>query len=316
MRIAILDDIHDAWRHTAGVRRLRERADVTLFTEPFGSPSKLRGFDALIANRERTHFTRELLGELGGVRLITQTGNHAANIDFAAAEELGILVAQASGGYSIGAAEMAIALALAVMRQIPTTDAALRRGEWPTPSTPILHGKTFGAVGLGRVGAHTARLAQAFGMRVLAWSPRLTAEKAAAAGAEYRELDALLGEADVVSIHVSLTESSRGLIDARRLGLMKPASFLVNTARGPIVVESALVEALRERRISGAGLDVFDQEPLAANHPLTKLDNVVLTPHIGWPTDDGYERFAAAACDVLLDFMDGKEVPRFATHHG
>jgi phosphoglycerate dehydrogenase-like enzyme len=315
MRVAILDDIHDAWRHTAGVRRLRERAEeVTIFTQPFGSPSALRGYDALIANRERTRFTRELLQQLPDVRVIAQTGNHAAHVDFAAAEECGIVIAQASGGYSVGAAELSIGLAVAVMRQIPANDAALRRGEWRTPSTPVLHGKTFGAVGLGRVGGHAARIAAAFGMRVLAWSPRLTDERARAAGAERVELDDLLRQADVVSIHVSLTPESRGLIDARRLALMKPSAVLVNTARGPIVTESALIEALRERRIAGAGLDVFDQEPLPSGHPLTTLDNVVLTPHIGWPTDQGYERFADAAADVLIAFFEGREVPRFAGH--
>jgi phosphoglycerate dehydrogenase-like enzyme len=314
MRVAILDDIHDAWRHTAGIKRLRERAEVVIFTKPFGSPGALRGFDALIANRERTKFTRELFAQLPDVRVIAQTGNHAAHLDFAAAAEHGVVIAQASGGYSIGAAELTIGLAQAVMRKIPACDAALRRGEWLTPLTPILHGKTLGLVGLGRVGRHVAGLAHAFGMRVLAWSPHLTHAAAAAVGVERRELDDLLGASDVVSIHVSLAPTSRGLIDARRLALMKPSAYLVNTARGPIVTEAALVAALREKTIAGAGLDVFDQEPLPRGHPLTTLDNVVLAPHIGWTTDDGYERFAASACDVLLAYLDGRDVPRFAQH--
>lgn len=314
MKIAILDDIHDAWRTTAGVKRLRERAEVTIFTRPFGKPEALRGFDALIANRERTKFTRELFAQLPDVKVIAQTGNHAAHLDFKAAADAGVVIAQASGGYSIGAAELAIGLAQAVMRKIPACDAALRRGEWPTPLTPILHGKTLGLVGLGRVGQHVGRIGKAFGMRVLAWSPRLTDVLAAAGGAERRELDDLLAESDLVSIHVSLAASSRGLIDARRLALMKPSAYLVNTARGPIVTEAALVAALEERRIAGAGLDVFDQEPLPAGHPLTQLDNVVLAPHIGWPTDDGYERFASAAADVLLAYLDGRDFPRFASH--
>lgn len=313
MRVAILDDIHSAWGNTEGVARLRERAEVAIFTEPVPA-AKLRGFDALIANRERTKLTREFLAELGTVRVIAQTGNHAAHIDFAAAEELGIAIAQASGGYSIGAAELAIGLALALMRQIPSSDAAVRAGRWHVPLTPVLHGKTLGLVGLGRVGGHVARLGDAFGMRVLAWSPRLTDERAAAARAERRELDDLLAQADVVSIHVSLAPASRGLIDARRLALMKPTAYLINTARGPIVDERALVAALAERRIAGAGLDVFDQEPLPANHPLTRLDNVVLTPHLGWPTDDGYRRFADSACEALLAFWDGRDYPRFLPH--
>jgi phosphoglycerate dehydrogenase-like enzyme len=314
MRVAILDDTHRAWERTDGVRRLRERAEVVIFTEPFGEPSKLRGFDALIANRERTKLTRELLEQLPDVRVIAQTGNHAAHLDFAAARELGIVIAQASGGYSIGAAELAIALALAVMRRIPANDAAVRRGEWPVPSTPVLHGKTLGIIGLGRVGQHVARLGAAFGMRVLAWSPTLDDARAAAGGAERAELDELLRAADVVSVHVSLAATSRGLIDARRLDLMKPTAYFVNTARGPIVDEPALIAALKHRRIAGAGLDVFDKEPLPPGHPLTRLTNVVLTAHIGWPTDDGYQRFAASAADVLLAYLDGREFPRFKEH--
>jgi phosphoglycerate dehydrogenase-like enzyme len=314
VRVAILDDIHHAWEGTDGVRRLRERAEVRIFTAPFGDPANLRGFDALIANRERTRFTRELLAQLPDVRVIAQTGNHASHIDFAAARDRGITIAQASAGYSIGAAELVFGLAAAVMRQIPANDAAVRRGEWPAPSTPVLHGKTLGIVGFGRVGQHVARIAIAYGMRVVGWSRSLTDAAAAASGAERRELDDLLREADVVTVHVSLAASSRGLIDARRLASMKPTAYLINTARGPIVDEAALVAALAERRIAGAGLDVFDREPLPPGHPLTTLPNVVLTPHIGWPTDDGYQRFAASACDVLLAYVDGRHVPTFEDH--
>jgi phosphoglycerate dehydrogenase-like enzyme len=314
VRIAILDDVHRVWEDTDGVRQLRERAEVQVFTSPFGNPATLRGFDALVANRERTKFTRDLLDQLPDLRVLVQTGNHASHIDFAAARDRGIVVAQASAGYSIGAAELAIALATAVMRQIPATDAAVRRGEWPLPSTPVMHGKTMGIVGVGRVGQHVARIANAFGMRVLGWSRRLTDVTAAEAGVERRELDDLMRESDVISVHVSLAPTSRGIIDARRIGLMKPTAFLINTARGPIVDEAALVAALAEKRIAGAGLDVFDTEPLPVGHPLTKLSNVVLTPHIGWPTDHGYQRFAAAACDVLLAYMDGREFPVFEAH--
>ena len=285
-----------------------------MFTGPFGDPAALRGFDAVIANRERTRFTRTLLERLSDVRVLVQTGNHANHVDFAAARDCGIVVARASAGHSIGAAELTFGLAMAVMRQIPASDAALRRGAWPVPSTPVLHGKTLGVVGLGRIGRHVARIGKAFGMRVAAWSRALTDEAAAGAGAERRELDDLLGGADVVTIHVSLSPSSRGLLDARRIALMKPTAFLINTARGPIVDEAALVDALAAGRIAGAGLDVFDQEPLPPGHPLTTLANVVLTPHIGWPTDDGYQRFAAAACDVLLDYLAGRPVPGFEGH--
>jgi len=315
MRVAILDDIHGAYEGTAGVRRLRERVDVTILTGPFGEPIALRGFDALIANRERTRFTRALLEQLPDLRIVAQTGNHAYHIDLRAAAERGVVVAKASGGFSRGAAELAIGLAIAVMRQIPAADSALKRGEWRTPLTRVLHAKTIGIVGLGRVGRHVARIAQAFEMRVLAWSPRLTNEAAQEAGVERRELDDLLRESDVVSIHAALVPEARGLLDARRIGLMKPTACLINTARGPIVDETALVAALGARLIAGAGLDGFDEEPLPPGHALTKFPNVVLTPHLGWPTDEAYEHFANAAAEVLFAFLDGREVPRFAPDH-
>lgn len=182
-------------------------------------------------------------------------------------------------------------------------DAAVRRGEWLPPSTPVMHGKTFGVVGLGRVGSHVARIAQSFGMHVIAWSRSLTAAKAAEAGVAYLDLDDVLAEADVVSIHVSLNDATRGLIDARRIALMKPTACLVNTARGPIVDEAALLAALDEGRIAGAGLDVFATEPLPPEHPLTRCPNVVLTPHIGFPTDHGYAQFSTAACEALFDYL-------------
>jgi phosphoglycerate dehydrogenase-like enzyme len=311
MRVAILDDIHDVYERTEGVSRLRERVEVFIFREPFRDAAALRGFDALIANRERTRFSRELLMSLPGLKIIIQTGGHANHIDLAAAAERGVVVAKASAGYSIGAAELAIGLAIAAMRQIPKSDRSLKRGVWLTPVTPVLHGKTLGIVGLGGVGRHVARIGGAFGMRVLAWGPRLTETRAIEVGAECCSLDNLMATADVVSIHAALKPESRNLIDSRRLQLMKPTAFLVNTARGPIVDESALVHALSECRIAGAGLDVFDQEPLPPGHPLTKLTNVVLTPHIGWPTDLRYAVFAREAADVALAYLEGRDVPRF-----
>ena len=299
MRVAILDDVHDAYGATSGVRRLREHAEVTIFRKAM--PPELRGFDAMVANRERTRFTRELFEQLPDLRIIAQTGNHAYHIDLDAAAERGVIVARATGGFSHGAAELTIALAMALMRQIPAADAAMRRGEWRTPMTRVLHGKTLGIVGLGQVGGHVAALGRAFGMHVLASGRRSHA----------RELDELMRLSDVVSIHATLSPETRGLIDARRIGLMKPGAYLINTARGAIVDTQALVEALRTQRIAGAGLDVFDEEPLPAGHPLTRLPNVVLTPHLGWPTDEAYGRFAAAAADVLLAYLDGEEVARF-----
>jgi len=315
MRVAILDDIHHAYDATSGVHRLRNSADVRIFTGPFGDPSALRGFDAIIANRERTPFTRQLLQQLPDLRIITQTGNHAYHIDLAAAEELGIIVAKAAGGFCRSAGELAIGLMIAVMRQIPFADREIKSGRWPTPMTHVLRGKTLGIVGLGHVGRHVAKIATAFDMKVLAWGRRLTAEAAIQVGAECSGLDDLLRYSDIVSIHATLSEETRGLIDAKRFELMKPTSFLINTARGPIVDEAALCAALSSGQIAGAGLDVFDKEPLPASHPLTKLPNVVLTSHLGWPTDEMYSQFADAAADILLAYANRKEVPRFVPMH-
>lgn len=311
MKVAVLDDFDGAYETTAGMRRLRQHADVRIFTEPFGEPAALHEFDALVATRERTHFTRQLLEQLPRLRIIAQTGNHAHHIDLHAAAARGIAVAQASGGFSVGAAELAIGLAIAVMRRIPSAHDAIGLGAWPTRLTEVLHEKTLGIIGVGRVGGHVAKLGAAFGMRVLGWSPRLTDAAAVAAGIERRSLPDLLRESDVVSIHATLNSASRGLLDAERIALMKPSAYLINTARGAIVDETALIQALVTRRIAGAGLDVFDQEPLPAPHPLRRLPNVVVTPHIGWNTDEGYARFAASACDVLLGFDEGRDVPRF-----
>lgn len=311
MRVAILDDTHRVYETSAGVRRLREVAEVRIFTEPFGDPAVLRGFDALVANRERTKFTRALLEQLPDVRIIAQTGNHVYHIDMAAAAERGVIIGKAAGGFSRGTAELTFGLAIALTRQIPACDRAVKRGEWRTPTTPVLHGKTLGILGLGRVGRYVSQIANAFGMRVLAWSPRLTEQAAQAVGAERRELDDVIRECDILSVHLKLAPESRGLVDARRIGLMKPTAYLINTARGPIVDEPALAAALAQGRIAGAGLDVFNEEPLPAEHPLTGLSNVILTPHIGWPTDEAYERFADAAADVLLAYYGGGDVPRY-----
>jgi phosphoglycerate dehydrogenase-like enzyme len=315
MRVAILDDIHHAYQSTEGVRRLRQRAEVNIFVEPFGDPSALQGFDAIIANRERTRFTRQLLQQLPDLRIIAQTGNHAYHIDLAAADDLRIIVGKAAGGFSRSAGELAIGLMIAVMRQIPSADRDVRSGRWPTPMTRVLRGKTLGIVGLGHVGSHVAKIANVFEMSVLAWGRRLTSDVAAQAGAEYRELEDLLRSSDVVSIHATLSADTRGLIDAKRLALMKPTAYLINTARGPIVDEAALCAALSSGRLGGAGLDVFDVEPLPPGHPLLSLANVVLTPHLGWPTDEMYAQFANAAADILIAYAEGKEVPHFVAAH-
>jgi phosphoglycerate dehydrogenase-like enzyme len=315
MRVAILDDFHRAYEGTPGVRRLMERSEVHIFTVPFGDPSVLKGFDAIVATRERTKFDRQLLEQLPDLRIIAQTGNHAYHVDLAASEQRQIIVAKATGGFCASAGELTIGLMLAVMRQVPAVDRAMKNGDWPTPMTHVARGKTIGIVGFGNIGRYVAKIADAFGMRVLAWGSRLDPKAASAAGAEWRELDSLLSSSDVVSIHATLSAQTRGLIDARRLGLMKSSAYLINTARGPIVDEASLCATLESGRIAGAGLDVFDQEPLPPAHPLRRLPNVVLTSHLGWPTDEMYAQFADAAADVLLAHLDGREVPRFVADH-
>lgn len=310
MRVAFIDDFHDAYKSTQGVRRLREFSQVEIFTEP-RSPEELRGFDALVATRERTPFTAELFAKLPNLRVIAQTGNHVYHVDLDAAERNGVIIAKASGGFCGAAGELTFGLMMAVMRQIPQVNQAMKKGEWPTPMTHVLNGKTLGIVGFGNIGRYVARIAQAFGMKVIAWGSRLTEEGAREAHVHRRELDDLMRESDVISVHATLSAQTRDLIDTRRLALCKPSAYLINTARAPIVNEAALIAALSEGRLAGAGLDVFDVEPLPVDHPLRSLNNVITTPHLGWPTDEMYEQFASAAADVLRAYQENKEVPQF-----
>jgi phosphoglycerate dehydrogenase-like enzyme len=232
-------------------------------------------------------------------------------VDVEAATARGIVVGKAVGGPGTGAPELTMGLILALLRKIAESDAAMHAGEWPTPLGYELGGKTLGLVGLGNVGGQVARLARAFGPTLLAYSPSLTLERAAQVGCEAVSLEDLLKRSNVVSIHVPLNAGTKGLIDEHRLGLMKPWAFLINTSRGPVVDERALVQALAAGKLAGAALDVYDEEPLPADHPLRKLPNVVLTPHIGWPTDQGFERFAGPAVDVILAYAEGRDFPRF-----
>ena len=314
LRIVVLDDIHRRWHRTAAIAKLRKIADVEVFTDIAPSPSatvkRLRGARVVIANRERTRFTADLFENLPDLELLCNTGAHAAHIDLTAAKAAGVKVLLAPGAdrriSGRSTAELTLALMQAIMRRIPQSERDLRAGRWRQPVGEVLYGKTLGIIGLGRVGSQVARLATAFGMKVLAWSPTLSAARARRSNTNYRELDRLLSEADVVSVHVSLTEESRGLIDAHRLAQLKPTTYVVNTSRGAIVDERALVDVLKKKRIAGAALDVFEQEPLPRNHPLTKLDNVVLTPHIGWPADLTYEQFADDCVNRILSYISGR----------
>ncbi len=318
VRIVVLDDIHRRWPQTRGVAELGRLADVKIFTELARSRPelirRLRGVQIIVANRERTQFTAELFAALPDLELICNTGAHAPHIDMAAARGAGVKVILAPGAHTKisgrSTTELTIALTQAAMRRIPQSDRAIRRGEWPPVIGEVLYGKTLGILGLGRVGSQVARLATAFGMNVIAWSPRLTESRARRSSAAYSRLEPLLRESDVVSVHLSLNERTRGLIDSRRLSLLKRTAYLVNTARGAIVDEHALIRALSQKRIAGAALDVFEREPLAAGHPLTKLTNVVLTPHLGWPADLTYEEFADDCAARITRYLSTRRTER------
>ena len=308
MRVTVLDDYQRAFELTEAIRRLRQKAEVRILTEKLPSDGAvaeaLKGSQAIIPVRERTRFTASLLSALPDLELISQTGNHAYHVDLDAATKRGVVVSLAPGGNST--TELTIGLMLAVMRRIPQSDRAMRRGEWPLVLGYVLKGKTLGILGLGKIGTEVAAIAHAFGMRVVAWGPTLTAERAAKSNAAFVSLEDLLRTADVVSVHLALSEQSKNLLNEARLRLMKKSAYLVNTARGTIVDENALIELLKEKAIAGAALDVFLEEPLPQNHPLLALDNVVLTPHLGWPTDSGFEGFAENAVANILDYMEGK----------
>src|SRR5262245_3959126 len=308
MKVTVLDDYQHAIESTAAIERLRKKAVVQVLTEKLVTEDALvralNGSHALIPIRERTKFPAALLEKLPDLEYISQTGSHAYHIDLNAATRAGIVVSLAPGSNS--AAELTFGLMFDVMRRISESDRAMRRGEWPLVLGYVLKGKTLGILGLGKIGTEVAAVARAFGMRVIAWGPTLTQERAAKSDVTYLPLDEVLKTADVVSIHLKLSDQSKNLLGEARLRLLKKSAYLVNTARGAIVDELALVKILREKAIAGAALDVFVDEPLPKNHPLLELDNVVLTPHLGWPTDSGFAGFAENAVANILDYMDGK----------
>lgn len=308
MKVTVLDDYQHAIAPTEAIARLKQKADVQIFTEKFADEDALvralSGSQAIIPIRERTKFSAALLSRLPELELISQTGNHAYHIDMEAATARGIIVSLAPGGNST--TELTFGLMLDVMRRISLSDRAMRHGEWPLVLGYVLKGKTIGILGMGKIGTEVAAIARAFGMKVIAWGPTLTPERAAKSGATYMALDEALRCADVVSIHLALSDQSRNLLNEARLRLMQKSAYLINTARGAIVDEIALVRILQENAIAGAALDVFVEEPLPKNHPLTQLDNVVLSPHLGWPTDSGFQGFADNAVTNILDYMDGK----------
>ena len=310
MRVAALDDYHRMLENDPAIERLRRRVPVDVFTEKVPL-ERLRVYPILIALRERTKFDAAFFEALPDLRLIAQTGNHAYHVDMAAATRAGVLVGMASsnvatmGRIAHSTIELTFGLMIAVLRRIPQTDRAMRDGKWPSFAGRTLAGKSLGILGLGRIGREVAKLAAAFRMEVLAWGPTLTPERAALSGATYLELDRLLAEADIVTVHLKLSGESRGLLNEGRLRRIGPEGVLINTARGAIVDEAALVRVLSEGALGAAGLDVFEEEPLAADSPLRALDNVVLTSHLGWPADLTYRTMAESVVAMIESYLDG-----------
>ena len=308
-RIAVLDDYLELAAKAADWAALD--AEVVFFADTIHGAAalveRLEPFDALVTTRERTRFPREVLACLPNLKLIAGTGRRQAHVDLDAATELGIPVCMttATGARGNTTAELTWGLVLALTRHIAWEDRQLRQGYWQTRVADGLAGKTLGIMGLGRIGTIVAGYGQAFGMDVIAWGPTLDAERAARSGVEYVAWDELFARADVLSIHVILSEQSRGWVTARELGLMQESAFLVNTSRGPIVDEAALIAALKSGGIAGAALDVYDQEPLPTDSPVLALDNVLLTPHLGYNTGATLRQFFAASVENLRAWMAG-----------
>jgi phosphoglycerate dehydrogenase-like enzyme len=307
MKVAILDDYQNVALELADWSSVARRAEITVFNDHVADPDavveRLLPFDVICVMRERTPLRREVIERLPRLKLIASTGSRNASIDMAAAEEHGIRVT-ATGYRSTPTIEMAWALILASSRHIVRESNSVRDGGWQTSIGRELDGKVLGVLGLGNIGGPVARIGLAFGMKVIAWSQNLTLEVAEAAGATFVTKDELFRQADVVTIHLILSKRTRGLVGAVELALMKPASWLINTSRGPIVDEGALIRALTSRAIAGAALDVFDAEPLPADHPFRTLDNVLATPHIGYVAEDLYRTFYDDAAISIAAWLD------------
>ena len=307
MNVAILDDYQNVALRLADWSGVRRHAEITVFNDHVADPSavveRLRPFDAVCVMRERTPLTREILQQLPNLKLIASTGRRNASIETQTAADLGIAVT-ATGYDSTPTIEFTWSLILASMRGIDREAASLRVGGWQRDLGSNLRGKSLGVVGLGNIGREVARIGLAFGMKVIAWSQNLTEAKASAAGATLVDKQTLFREADVVTVHLVLSGRTRGLIGAPEFARMKPNARFVNTSRGPIVDEAALIEALQARRIAGAAVDVFDVEPLPPDHPFRKLDNVLATPHIGYVTEDLYRTFYADAAANIATWLD------------
>ena len=307
IKVAILDDYQNVALTMADWSPLNHRAEITVFNDHLADLGdlieRLQPFDVICVMRERTPLSRAVIESLPNLKLIASTGARNASIDEAAATERGIEIRH-TGYSSTPTIEFTWALILAMARHIPLENQSLRQGGWQLSLGEELAGKTLGLLGLGRVGSAVGIIAQAFRMNVVAWSQNLTAERAEEKGAQLVSKDQLFSTADFVSIHVQLSERTRGLVGATELAQMKPTSRLINTSRGPIVDAAALLEALTTGRIAGAALDVYDVEPLDNPHPLRALPNVLATPHIGYVSKELYRTFYGDTVDNIVQWLD------------
>ncbi len=312
VRCAVLDDYQNVVLKVADWSKVKGDVDIKVFNEHLGGPDKviaaLKNFEIVVAMRERTAFPRAVIEALPNLKLLITTGMRNASIDTEAAKARGVVVC-GTGSFGSPTSGIAIGLMLELTRHIGHENARLHAGAtWQSTIGPDLEGMTLGVLGLGKLGTRTANVAKAFGMKVIAWSQNLTPEKCEAAGVGYVGKDDLFRQSDFITIHVVLSQRTRGLVGANEFALMKPSAYLINTSRGPIIDEPALLTALRDKRIAGAGLDVFDVEPLPLDHPLRKMDNVVITPHLGYVSEQNYRHYFAGVVEDIRAFLDGKPV--------
>ena len=310
-KVAILDDYASFALRAADWNALAEGTQTETFREHVADidqlAARLQGCQVVSAMRERTAFPRPLLEKLPDLKLLVTTGMRNASIDMQAATDLGVLVCGTSGlGYPT--AELTWGIILSMLRYIPEEQAALKAGRWQSTVGIGVNGKVLGVLGLGRLGAQVAAVGNAFGMEVVAWSQNLTPERAAENGATLVSKEQLLANSDIITIHLQLSDRTHGLIGHQELASMKPTAYLVNTSRGPIVDEPALISALQNNTIAGAGLDVYDQEPVCPDHPFLQLKNTLLTPHLGYVTQEGMQAFYQGTVEDIASYLSGNPI--------
>jgi phosphoglycerate dehydrogenase-like enzyme len=311
VQVAVLDDYQGVALQSADWSPLNGKTNITVFRDHLSESTalieRLKPFNVLSVMRERTPLTRAIIEQLPNLKLIASTGSRNASIDLAAATERGITVCH-TGYSSHGAIEMTWALILAMLRNVPAEFASVQKGQWQIAVGGDLAGKTIGVVGLGGIGARIAKIAHAFGMNIVAWSQNLTRESAEKHGAHLVGKEELFRTADIVTIHLVLSARTKGIIGAAELGWMKPTAYFVNTSRGPLVDEAALLGALKSRSIAGAALDVYDVEPLPPLHPFRSLDRLLVTPHIGFVTDETYRIFYGDTVENIVAWLGGTPI--------